>query len=183
MRPISSPWLTRHPVGGSLKAMDSQDLPIAGRLAPRRPMALKPVGRAALGAAGKVLAKYGLGEQALIERWAEIVGENLAGLTLPVHLSRRTDTLTLRVAGPFAVELMHQEAELVSRINTYCGRLLVKRLKLVQGPIARLKPRRPQPRPLSPAEEDALARRAAPIADANLRSALISLGRAIRTRS
>jgi len=151
--------------------------------APRRAMWLKPVGRAALKEAGKVLAKYGLGESALIEQWAKIVGPRWAGVTLPIHLNRRSETLTLRVPGAVALELMHQEREVADRINTYCGRRLVKRLKLVQGPILRARPRRPQPRPLTAAEEDRIIAAAAPIADPGLKSALIALGRAIQSRA
>ena len=146
-------------------------------------MALKPVGRAALKEAGKVLAKYGLGESALIEQWAEIVGPRWAGVTMPVHLNRRSETLTVRVPGPVALELMHQEREVADRINTYCGRRLIKRLKLVQGPILRGRRRPPLPRVLSPAEESRIAALAAPIADPDLRAALISLGRAMRSRA
>ena len=153
------------------------------RLAPRRPMALKPVGRAALKEAGKVLAKYGLGENTLIEQWSEIVGAQWAGLTLPQHLNRRSETLTLRVAGPAALELAHQEAQLVDRINSYCGRRLVKRLKIVQGPLMRRStPRRRPARALTAQEEQDIAESAARISDPRLKSALASLGRALRSR-
>ena len=153
------------------------------RLAPRRPMALKPVARFALKEAGKVLARYGLGENALIEQWSEIVGAQWAALTLPQHLNRRTETLTLRVAGPAALELAHQEAQLVERINGYCGRRLIKRLKIIQGPLVRASsPRRPRARPLTSNEEREIAERAGKIADPSLKAALASLGRAIRSR-
>lgn len=154
------------------------------RLAPRRPMALKPVGRFALKEAGKVLARYGLGESALIEQWNEIVGSRWAGLTLPQHLNRKTETLTLRVAGAAALELAHQEAQLVERINAYCGRRIVKRLKIVQGPlIGRGATRRPKARPLTAAEEHHIAERAERIGDPALKAALASFGRAMRSRT
>lgn len=167
--------------------MESRPSPLTAkpreRLAPRRPVALKPIGRIAFKAADKVLAKYGLGEVTLIEQWPEIAGERWASSTLPQHLNRRTDTLTVRVSGAAALELMHQEAELVSRINAYCGRRLVKRLKLIQGPIIRSATKRPALRVLTEAEEEQLALRSASIADPELRAATISLGRAIRARS
>jgi hypothetical protein len=160
----------------------SSESQTAERLAPRRPMALKRVGRAALKAADKVLARYGLGESALVEQWHEIAGERWAGLTLPHHLNRRSETLTLRVAGPAALELMHQEMQLVDRINTFCGRRLVKRLKIVQGPIAWRPLKQPKTRPLSALEESRIAERVSPIRDDRLREALASLGRAFQAR-
>ena len=146
-------------------------------------MALKPVARFALKEAGKVLARYGLGEHALIEQWSEIAGAHWAGLALPQHLNRRTETLTLRVAGPAALELAHQEARLVDRINAYCGRRLIKRLKIVQGPLIRPGgPRRRRVRALTTNDELEVAERAAKITDPGLKAALASLGRAIRSR-
>ena len=153
------------------------------RLAPRRPMALKPVGRFALKEAGKVLAKYGLGETALLEQWNEIAGREWGRLTLPQHLNRRTETLTVRVAGAAALELAHQEAQLVDRINSYCGRRLVRRLKIIQGPLTpHGSARRHKARALTPQEERHIAERAQRISDAGLRSALAALGRAMRSR-
>jgi len=160
--------------------MDSQF--ISAPAAPRRAMALKPIGRAALKEARQALAKYGLGESVLIEHWAEIVGPRWAGLTMPVHLNRHSETLTLRVPGVAALELMHQEREVTDRINTYCGRRMVKRLKLVHGPVHRLKAPRPSPRPLAAADEARLVQRASAIGDPALRAALLSLGQAIWSR-
>ena len=146
-------------------------------------MALKRVGRFALKEARQVLARDGLGEQALIEQWGEIAGAQWSAITLPQHLNRRTQTLTLRVAGPAALELAHQEAQLVDRINAYCGRRLIARLKIVQGPLIRAGgPRRPKPRPLTAGEEHEITARSTPVADPSLRAALASLGRAIRSR-
>lgn len=174
---------------GSFGKMDSKrpseapQLAPYERLAPRRAMALKPVGRFALKEAGKVLAKYGLGEHTLIEHWSELAGAHWAGLALPQHLNRRTETLTVRVAGPAALELAHQEAQLVDRINSYCGRRLVKRLKIVQGPLHRSGlPRRRPARRLTASEEQDIDARAAKIADPDLKAALASYGRAIRSR-
>ena len=173
----------------SLSKMDSQkkdqpsQLAPFERLAPRRPMALKSVGRFALKEAGSVLARYGLSERALVEQWGEIAGTRWAALALPHHLNRQSQTLTLRVAGPAALELTHQEAQLVDRINAYCGRQLVRRLKIVQGPPSRRDTRpRDKTRALTASEEGEIDARAAKIADPGLKAALASLGRAVRSR-
>jgi hypothetical protein len=153
------------------------------RLAPRRRMALKRIGGEALKSARKALGKYGLGEAAIIENWGEMVGPRWAGLTLPQHLNRRSATLTIRVAGAVALELAHVEPQIVERINTFCGRALVARIKIVQGPLPRAAPRRPPPRRLTDAEEEHLAARGAPITDPQLRAALLDFGRAVLERS
>ena len=147
-------------------------------------MALKPVARFALKEAGKAFAKYGLGELALIEQWSEIVGAHWAAVALPQHLNRRTETLTLRVAGPAALELAHQEGQLVDRINAYCGRRLIRRLKIVQGPLIKASgAHRRGARALTQGDEREIAKRTSKIIDSSLKEALASLGRAIRSRA
>lgn len=165
---------------GKMESHSSPPSPKAGRPAPRRAIALKPIGRFAVRAADKVLAKYGLGEAALMEQWPEIIGAHWARLCLPQHLNRRTETLTLRVFGPAALELMHQESELVSRINTFCGRRLIKRLKILQGPASRPRPPAKATRTVSAEDEELLTKRTAAITDLRLREALLSLGRAMK---
>lgn len=81
--------------------------------------------------------KRGFAEVRVATRWPEIVGENLAGQTLPEKLSRGRDggTLTLRVSGAAALELTYLTPQLIERINTYFGFRAVARLHFVQGPI------------------------------------------------
>ena len=62
--------------------------------------------------------------------WEAIVGPSLAAATLPRRLS--AGTLTLACAGPVALELQHQSQQLIGRINSHFGRLLVDRLRFVQ---------------------------------------------------
>jgi hypothetical protein len=62
--------------------------------------------------------------------WNDIVGPGLAAVTAPRRMSGTT--LTLACAGPIAMELQHMPEELISKINSYLGRIVVQRLRFVQ---------------------------------------------------
>ena len=158
-------------------------------MTPRRPMALKPIARAAHALARPVYKRFGISEGAIAENWAEIVGGEWARRASPRHFNRQSQTLTLRVAGAHALELAHLERELIARINGFAGRELVKRLKLVQGPVTSAVLRRPPPPPLAgqalPRERGRMLEPQAPamIADEKLRAALVALGLAIGSKA
>lgn len=151
-------------------------------MTPRRPMALKPVAKAAHALARPVFKKYGLSEGAIAESWAEIVGADWAGKTAPRHFSRQSQTLTVKVGGARALEFAHLEREMIARINGFAGRELVKRLKIVQGPVGAPRPPAAPPRALSSGEAAEIAARAEAISDEELKSALSALGWAIKSR-
>ena len=103
---------------------------------------------------GKPFGRRGFGEGGLIAQWPAIAGEEIARHSAPLKLSfprgeRQGGTLTVRVAGAFAVELQHVAPLLIERINAYLGYGAITRLRLEQG---RLPPRRRpalrQPAPL-----------------------------------
>ncbi|HEX3500284.1 MAG TPA: DciA family protein [Stellaceae bacterium] len=130
-----------------------------------------------------VLGKQGLGEAQLLQQWPAIVGDDLARYCWPVKLSfprgqRRNGTLRLRVASALALEIQHREPVLLERINGYFGYRAVIRLALIQGGVPAETPP-PSPRPLAPAERQALGNRLDGIADPALRAALERLGSAI----
>jgi hypothetical protein len=135
---------------------------------------------------GKPFGRRGFGEGGLIASWPAIAGEEIARHSAPLKLSfprgeRHGGTLTIRVAGAFAVELQHVAPLLIERINSYLGYGAIARVKLEQG---RLPPRRRpallEPAPIPPAEESALAQALAQVADERLRQALDGLGRAVK---
>jgi hypothetical protein len=135
---------------------------------------------------GKPFGRRGFGEGGLIAQWPAIAGEEIARHSAPLKLSfprgeRQGGTLTVRVAGAFAVELQHVAPLLIERINAYLGYGAIARLRLEQG---RLPPRRRpalrHPAPLAPAEESALAQSLGRITDDGLRQALDGLGRAVK---
>ena len=143
------------------------------------------IARALTGAASPALKPFGFERHEIVTRWPLIVGESLAQMTHPERLSRGPDgaCLTVRVEGAAALELQHQTPQVISRINAYFGADLVRRLKLLQGPVPRRRSKEPMPdRPLTQSEIDSLARAAAPVAHAGLRASLLSLGKRMLAR-
>ncbi len=142
-------------------------------------------------AAGPAYAKHRHSGQELQAVWPEIVGETLAGMTLPERYQPGTGLahngfLTVRVAGALALDLQHMEPQIVERVNAYFGYKAIARLKIVQGPI----PNRKKPvgraalKALSRAEKADIEARALGIADGDLRAALERLGETVvRSRS
>lgn len=132
------------------------------------------------------LARFGFDEADLLLFWPEIVGERLASRCEPLRLqwppraardhAREAATLIVRVEGAFAIELQHQSAIVIERVNGHVGWRCVGRLALRQGPLG---PRRAPPRAAPPPDPAATARarlQAADIADDGLREALVRLG-------
>lgn len=121
----------------------------------------------------------------LKRQWAEIVGEKLALMTAPEKISRSPQgrVLTLKVAGPAAPFVQHQQGLILERCNLAGADLTG--LSILQGVVARAKASsnvRPLSQPLSAAEERALATALADIGNPRLRAALMRLGRAVNGR-
>ena len=162
----------------------------APRPAPRAGKALTPLIK-------KLDEQFGRGAGALEPRWREIVGDRLARVTRPQKLTRgkagpdgaRGGTLELRVAGPAALLVQHQSAEILERVNLFLGPGSVERLRISQGPVKPLtspaaRPTRAerQAPPLDAAAEAELARSIEAAPD-RLKSALSRLGREVLVRS
>jgi hypothetical protein len=132
------------------------------------------------------LAKRGFAAARLIADWPAIVGPALAAASIPERLLRdrkgAEPTLVVKVAPGAALELQHLEPLVVERINTHFGFLAVARLKLKQAPVARAFAPSPRPAPLDPSVERALSARVTAVADPELQSALLALGRAVTRR-
>jgi hypothetical protein len=115
-----------------------------------------------------------------------VVGDELAGETLPIKLSfpaggRKNGVLKLRVSSAAALSVQHREPQILERINGFFGYGAVARLALVQGPLLD-RARAPQaPRSLTSAEAAALAGQVSQVSDPGLKSALERLGAAILT--
>ena len=134
------------------------------------------------------LGKRGFAEGGIVADWPDIVGPELAAVSLPERLAfpqgaRRDGILHVRVAGSLALELQHLEPVVIERINGYFGYRAVARLRIRQGPIPRPRARgTPAAAPLDPAAAQAVDSAVAEIADPGLRAALAGLGRALRGR-
>jgi hypothetical protein len=137
-----------------------------------------------------VLAQHGFSESSLIADWPEIVGANIARGCRPIKLSwpprapRRDPgrpaepaTLVLRVEGAAALEIQHNAAVIIERVNAHLGWSCVARLAFRQGPIEEAAPSVRRRRPAPSAEATSKARAAvAGVESDELRDALARLG-------
>lgn len=128
--------------------------------------------------------RRGLAEARLLTDWAGVIGEEIAARCQPVSLTR-DGILHLDVSGSAALELQHNELQVIERINTFFGRPTVARLRLRQAPHRRrtLKPPSPAgPPPLSDDERAAIGENVGAVADDDLRQALASLGETLHRK-
>ena len=153
-----------------------------------------PAGRALAPFIRELDEKYGRGAGALEPRWREIVGDQLARVTRPQKLTKGRagpdgkgggGTLELRVAGPAALLVQHQSADILARVNLFLGPGAVEKLRIAQGPVKPLpipaaskKGARRRFEPLDAASEAELAKSVEAAPD-GLKSALATLGRAV----
>ncbi len=145
-----------------------------------------PLGRSLTATLRVLDAKFGQGSGALIARWREVVGVEIAKRTEPVKLTKGRNggpsSLEIRVAGPSAAIIQHQAHEILARVNLFLGAEAVQKLRIVQGPLQRpsapmqTRTRRP---PLDAAQEADLAHDLAAAPEGPLKAALLALGRGV----
>ena len=104
---------------------------------------LPDVGRAAF-------RRFGFVQSAVVSRWAEIVGERYAGVSIPEsirfpHGERANGVLTLTVRGAHAPMMQHIAPEIVERVNRFFGYAAVARVTIRQGEVAPREPRKAPP--------------------------------------
>jgi len=135
-------------------------------------------GKAAAAVLKPILPKGGsLGFNELKRRWSEIAGDTFAR-SCPEKFTG--GVLTLRVPGALAPFLQQQTPLLIERLKTAGAK--VSSVRIAQGSA----PPRPQPnlrrlsKPITQAEESALAQALDPVSDPGLKSALMRLGRAVK---
>lgn len=118
--------------------------------------------------------------------WAEVVGPALAAVTAPERLTaqgKAGGVLTIRAAGPVALEVQHLAPQLLERIARHLGPGKVTRLKVVQAPPRGLAeapappPVPPPPRPAEARQLRASLRTLSDLPEGPLREALARLGR------
>jgi hypothetical protein len=133
---------------------------------------------------GPIVARQGGGVLARLKsEWAAIVGPEIAAATWPEALARG-GALKLRVAPAKGLEIQHRAPLVIERVNLFFGREAVTRLTLVQGPLPLASPAAiSSSRPLGADEAAALDRQVATVASADLRDALIRLGRRVIGRA
>lgn len=138
-----------------------------------------------------VLRRQGFASSEIVARWADIAGADIAAHSEPIRINwprtvegdepaNEPATLVLRVEGPAALEIQHQSAVILERVNRFFGWPAVGRIALRQAPLRRATPRPAAP-PLDPAAAERIAA-ALPVEDENLRGALGRLGAAIKRK-
>ena len=99
--------------------------------------------------------KQGFAASELVTRWKDIVGAEIAVHAEPVKLQWPREvngepaepaTLVLRVDGPVSIEIQHQSAVILERINRFFGWQAVGRITLRQAPLSRPKVKAAPPR-------------------------------------
>jgi len=145
---------------------------------------MRPLAAALPKVTGAALGKRGFALAALLAEWEAIVGPGLAAACVPLRLAKARDpgdgaVLEIRVEGPAALELQHNEPRVIERINAHFGYNAVQRLKLRQGPVGTPSRAVPTIRRIGAAEERALFRQLEGVGDDSLRDALAGLGRVV----
>lgn len=118
--------------------------------APRQIADLMPdIGRAAF-------RKFGFVQSSIVTRWAEIVGQHYAAITMPESIrfpvgKKAGGTLQLTVMSGHAPMVQHVLPDIVERVNRFFGYAAVAKVAMRQGDISPAQPeRRPPPRNLRP---------------------------------
>jgi hypothetical protein len=140
-----------------------------------------------------VLKTQGFASAEIISRWADIAGAEIAAHSEPMKINwpraqkTPTDdppepaTLLLRVEGPMALEIQHQSAVILERVNRFFGWQAIGRLNLRQAPLRhRNKPKAPPPP--DPAIAARIAEGMPEVEDDALKGALAKLGAAIKRK-
>jgi hypothetical protein len=109
----------------------------------------EPVARGAASLSANIFARAGFRDPALVLRWVDIAGAEVARLCQPMKLSDGPTggVLTLKAEPGAAIFLQHESRALCERINRWLGREAIARLRFVQGPLPA--PAKPKPRPSS----------------------------------
>ncbi len=150
-----------------------------------------PAGRSLAPMLRELDTRFGQGPGALVARWREIVGAEVARRTEPVKLVKGRNggpsSLEIRVAGPSAALIQHQGHEILARVNLFLGADAVQKLRIVQGPLraaadAQAAPPRKCAAPLDAAKEAQLTASLSDAPDGRLKEALLKLGRGVLRR-
>jgi len=106
-----------------------------------------PVGRD-VGMVGQAaFVRAGFSDPALVLRWTDIAGPEVARIARPVRFSPRDGLLTLLAEPAAALFLGHESRTLTARINAYLGGEPVRKIKFIQGRLTQGPPLPAPPRP------------------------------------
>ena len=146
---------------------------------------MRSLGRIVSKLTGKTYRRRGFIHTEIITRWSAIVGEELAGASLPQRISfpageNDPGILHVRVEGARAIELQHMTPLVVERINAYFGYHAVGTLRMSQGEGPRVPETIAAAPPMPDREREiALDDQVARTRNPELRDALKALGRVV----
>jgi hypothetical protein len=85
----------------------------------------------------RAVKKKGFHTARLLTHWQEIAGPEIAPYCTPQSLKiprgkAAGGTLTLKVKSGFALQIQHQQAQLLQRVNDYFGSPVAHRVKIMQ---------------------------------------------------
>ena len=133
----------------------------------------RPIASALHKVTEKIYRDRGFASAGVLNNWAAIVGEELARHSMPERLGH-DGTLHLRVDGPLATELKHQEPQILRAVT---------RLRLINGPIEKTEPPAPrEKRVLSSDSAESLAESIQGTRNSDVKGALGRLGEAVLSR-
>ena len=144
---------------------------------PERVRRTRPVGDLVGDIAGTTFKRFGFVQGAVVSRWAEIVGERYARVSIPEsvrfpHGKKSGGTLTLTVVGAHAPLMQHLTPLIVERVNRFFGHAAIDKIAFRQGRVDSVeRPVRPARRPVPRELGEGLRE----IADPGLRACLESL--------
>ena len=154
-----------------------------------KPRPARPLADLAQSLLAESFRKQGFAAAELITRWPEIAGADIAAHAEPerIRWPRTNDgnpnepaTLVLRVEGPTAIEIQHQSAVIIERVNRFLGWKAIGQIALRQAPLSRR-----EKKAWSAIDPEAAARVAGTlknVSDENLRQALARLGVAVKQK-
>lgn len=107
--------------------------------------------------------KFGFVQHSIVSRWAEIVGERYARVSIPESIKfpqgkREQGVLSLIVSGAFAPTMQHVSPEIMDRVNRFFGYPAVAKIAIRHGQVKAPAKAAPPPglKPLSEAMGDSL---------------------------
>ena len=87
--------------------------------------------------------RFGFVQSSVVSRWDEIVGARYAAVSAPEAIrfpvgKKAEGTLELVVEGAHATMMQHVIPEIIERVNRFFGYTAIARVKVRQGPVAKL---------------------------------------------
>ena len=134
-------------------------------------------------------ARQGFASSELVTRWETIAGAEIAAHCEPIKIqwprpvhNEEPDpaTLVLRVEGPMAIEIQHQSAIILEKVNRFFGWHAIGQIALRQAPLRRRPVKPAPPAGPDPQKTASIAANLGDIADEDLKSALARLGASVK---